>query len=73
MSATQKLVLASGSPRRLQLLQQVGIDPDFLSPVPTETVALAGAGCGFDAWGAADGVDFCPPVAGGLTEPDGAP
>ncbi|MEM7068676.1 MAG: Maf-like protein [Pseudomonadota bacterium] len=33
MSATQKLVLASGSPRRLQLLQQVGIDPDFLSPV----------------------------------------
>ena len=33
MSATHKLVLASGSPRRLQLLQQVGIDPEFLSPV----------------------------------------
>ena len=46
---------------------------DFLSPEPTETVALAGAGCGFDTWGAADGVGFCPPVVGGLTEPDGAP
>ena len=33
MSATHKLVLASGSPRRLQLLQQIGIEPDFLSPV----------------------------------------
>lgn len=32
MSATHKLVLASGSPRRLQLLQQIGIDPAFLSP-----------------------------------------
>ena len=27
-----KLVLASGSPRRLQLLQQAGIEPDMLSP-----------------------------------------
>lgn len=27
-----KLVLASGSPRRLQLLQQVGIEPDALMP-----------------------------------------
>ncbi|MGI9352391.1 MAG: Maf-like protein [Rhizobiaceae bacterium] len=33
MSATHKLVLASGSPRRLQLLQQIGLEPDFLSPV----------------------------------------
>lgn len=33
MSAVPKLVLASGSPRRLQLLQQVGIEPDHLSPV----------------------------------------
>ncbi|MEM9277725.1 MAG: Maf-like protein [Pseudomonadota bacterium] len=36
MSATHKLVLASGSPRRLQLLQQIGVDPDFLSPVDAD-------------------------------------
>lgn len=36
MSASQKLVLASGSPRRLQLLQQAGIDPEFLSPVDAD-------------------------------------
>jgi septum formation protein len=34
MAATTKLVLASGSPRRLQLLNQAGIEPDHL--VPTE-------------------------------------
>ncbi len=32
MSALQKLVLASGSPRRVELLQQAGIDPDQLFP-----------------------------------------
>lgn len=32
MSLTQKLVLASGSPRRLELLQQAGIEPDRLFP-----------------------------------------
>jgi len=32
MSASQLLVLASGSPRRLELLQQVGIEPDRLMP-----------------------------------------
>lgn len=32
MSDARKLVLASGSPRRLQLLNQIGIDPDFISP-----------------------------------------
>jgi len=34
MSASYKLVLASGSPRRVELLQQAGIEPDRL--VPTE-------------------------------------
>ncbi|MBK8455876.1 MAG: Maf-like protein [Phyllobacteriaceae bacterium] len=33
MSVFQKLVLASGSPRRVQLLQQAGIEPDRLLPV----------------------------------------
>lgn len=33
MTTRHKLVLASGSPRRLQLLQQAGIEPDHLSPV----------------------------------------
>ena len=32
MSAFQKLVLASGSPRRIELLQQAGIEPDRLLP-----------------------------------------
>ena len=32
MSAFQKLVLASGSPRRIELLQQAGIEPDRLIP-----------------------------------------
>lgn len=36
MAASSKLVLASGSPRRLQLLQQVGINPEFLSPVDAD-------------------------------------
>jgi septum formation protein len=29
----QKLILASGSPRRLELLKQIGIDPDRLMPM----------------------------------------
>lgn len=32
MSVLQKLVLASGSPRRIELLQQAGIEPDHLFP-----------------------------------------
>lgn len=32
MSALQKLILASGSPRRVELLQQAGIEPDALFP-----------------------------------------
>lgn len=36
MSAVPKLVLASGSPRRLQLLQQIGVEPDHLSPVDAD-------------------------------------
>lgn len=33
MSGRLKLVLASGSPRRLQLLAQIGVEPDLLLPV----------------------------------------
>jgi septum formation protein len=36
MAAVPKLVLASGSPRRLELLQQIGIEPDHLSPVDAD-------------------------------------
>ncbi|MCT4655986.1 MAG: Maf-like protein [Cohaesibacter sp.] len=32
MSGSHRLVLASASPRRLQLLQQIGIEPDALKP-----------------------------------------
>lgn len=32
VSAQHKLVLASGSPRRIELLRQVGIDPDHIQP-----------------------------------------
>ena len=32
MSVLQKLVLASGSPRRIELLQQAGIEPDHIFP-----------------------------------------
>jgi septum formation protein len=35
-----KLVLASGSPRRLQLLQQVGIEPDALMPADVDETPL---------------------------------
>ena len=33
MSGRLKLVLASGSPRRLQLLSQIGVEPNRLCPV----------------------------------------
>lgn len=33
MSADSRLILASGSPRRLALLNQVGIEPDLVRPV----------------------------------------
>ena len=33
MAGRLKLVLASGSPRRLQLLNQIGVEPDHLLPV----------------------------------------
>ncbi|MBD0413117.1 Maf-like protein [Oryzicola mucosus] len=36
MSASYKLVLASGSPRRIELLQQAGIEPDRLLPADVD-------------------------------------
>ncbi len=33
MAGRLKLILASGSPRRLQLLAQIGVEPDRLLPV----------------------------------------
>jgi septum formation protein len=42
MTTRPKLVLASGSPRRLQLLQQAGIEPDHLSPVNADETPLKG-------------------------------
>lgn len=36
MSDLQKLVLASGSPRRVELLQQAGIEPDRLFPADVD-------------------------------------
>src|SRR4051812_39800509 len=42
MSILQKLVLASGSPRRIELLQQAGIEPDRILPTDLdETPASA--------------------------------
>lgn len=38
----QKLVLASGSPRRLALLRQVGLDPDALLPADIDEVPQKG-------------------------------
>ncbi len=40
MSGRVKLILASGSPRRLQLLQQAGIEPDNLCPVDADETPL---------------------------------
>ena len=36
MSVFQKLVLASGSPRRIELLQQAGIEPDRILPTDVD-------------------------------------
>ncbi|RUM98969.1 Maf-like protein [Pseudaminobacter arsenicus] len=40
MSAFQKLVLASGSPRRIELLQQAGIEPDRVLPTDVDETPL---------------------------------
>ncbi|MGE0503762.1 MAG: Maf-like protein [Rhizobiaceae bacterium] len=40
MSALQKLVLASGSPRRIELLQQAGIEPERLFPANIDETPL---------------------------------
>lgn len=40
MATRPKLILASGSPRRLALLQQVGIEPDLLTPVDADETPL---------------------------------
>lgn len=40
MSVFQKLVLASGSPRRIELLQQAGIEPDRLLPADLDETPL---------------------------------
>ncbi len=42
MSVRPKLVLASGSPRRLALLQQAGIEPDFLRPADVDEAPQKG-------------------------------
>lgn len=42
MTTRPQLVLASGSPRRLQLLQQAGIEPDNLSPVAADEAPQKG-------------------------------
>jgi len=42
MTVRPQLVLASGSPRRLQLLQQAGIEPDQLSPVNADETPQKG-------------------------------
>ncbi len=40
MSIIQKLVLASGSPRRVEMLQQAGIEPDTLMPADIDETPL---------------------------------
>ncbi len=40
MSSRSKLVLASGSPRRLALLAQVGVEPDLLMPVDADETPM---------------------------------
>ena len=40
MSILQKLVLASGSPRRIELLQQAGIEPDRIMPADIDETPL---------------------------------
>ena len=43
MSGRPKLVLASGSPRRLSLLNQAGIEPDALRPVDIDETPTKGS------------------------------
>src|SRR5262245_51372019 len=38
--STQKLILASGSPRRIELLQQAGIEPDRILPSDVDETPL---------------------------------
>ncbi|MEM8750716.1 MAG: Maf-like protein [Pseudomonadota bacterium] len=40
MTSRSKLILASGSPRRLALLQQAGLEPDLLSPADADETPL---------------------------------
>jgi septum formation protein len=40
MSSPQKLILASGSPRRIALLQQAGIEPDRIMPAEVDETPL---------------------------------
>lgn len=40
MIGTNKIILASGSPRRIALLQQVGIDPDAVLPAEIDETPL---------------------------------
>ncbi len=42
MTERPKLILASGSPRRLALLQQIGIDPDHLLPADIDEAPQRG-------------------------------
>lgn len=42
MPESHKLVLASGSPRRLELLQQIGLEPDFFFPVQADETPRRG-------------------------------
>lgn len=42
MAAAYRLILASGSPRRLALLNQVGIEPDMVRPVDINEAAKKG-------------------------------
>jgi len=42
MTDQPKLILASGSPRRLALLNQVGIEPDHLQPMHVDETPLKG-------------------------------
>lgn len=40
MASRPNLILASGSPRRLALLQQIGLEPDLLSPVDADETPM---------------------------------
>ncbi|MES1155632.1 MAG: Maf family protein, partial [Pseudorhodoplanes sp.] len=42
MIGRPKLVLASGSPRRLALINQAGIEPDALQPADIDEIPLKG-------------------------------